>query len=96
MSAAYLYSHIVVYDLFSATSVKRPESRNAQSDRTSPACSDSGKRQSPNNEEVQDNTVVEDMDLESPMSPSNDANTPSEVCIISLSLLFACWVILQA
>ena len=90
-----MYSHIVVY-LFSATSVKRPESRNSQSDRSSPAGSSSGKRQSPNNEEVQDNPVVEDMDLESPMSPSNDANTPSEVCIISLSLLFACWVILQA
>ena len=62
--------------------MKRPESRNAQSDRTSPASSGSGKRQSPNNDEVQDNPVVEDMDLESPMSPSNDANTPSEVCIV--------------
>ena len=90
-----MYSHIVVY-LFSATSVKRPESRNAQSDRSSPACSDSGMRQLPNNDEMQDNPVVEDMDLESPMSPSNDANTPSEVIIVSLSLLFACWVILQA
>ena len=62
--------------------MKRPESRNAQSDRSSPAGSSSGKRQSSNIDEVQDNPVVEDMDLESPMSPINDANTPSEVCIV--------------
>ena len=63
---------MVQLHLFRASDGKKSDSGEPQSGKVSPVGSTSAGKGESNNEEVQDDLAVEDMDLESASSPSND------------------------